>query len=218
MFPIIINDIQEEHPTTGDYYVVASNGIFLHKDLGVITGFVPVNNIEILEDFQPGIFRHNLPKLPAHQVAQIKNFFQQVWERYHSESCVLLYLDKEKTTFSIIVPPQKVSYTSVQYEIPRISGLFLIGTIHSHCDFDAFHSGVDEADEKHLDGFHCTLGHVHNDEFSVTASLVLNGIRQKIDPTTVFEVTQTEKGFRLLNPDSWSGIPPSSWLDKVSTR
>lgn len=44
-------------------------------------------------------------------------------------------------------------------------GYSIFGTIHSHCDFSAFHSGTDNADELDFDGLHITVGHV-NSNFS----------------------------------------------------
>ena len=37
-------------------------------------------------------------------------------------------------------------------------GYIRLGTIHSHCDFSAFHSGVDDNDEANFDGLHITVG------------------------------------------------------------
>jgi len=53
----------------------------------------------------------------------------------------------------------------------------MIGTIHSHCDFSAFHSGTDQADESTFDGIHITLGHVNRNDFSIVASLAFSDNR-----------------------------------------
>lgn len=45
-----------------------------------------------------------------------------------------------------------------EYDKLLSDGYELIGTIHSHCDFAAFHSGVDDADEINFDGLHITVG------------------------------------------------------------
>ncbi len=39
-------------------------------------------------------------------------------------------------------------------------GYLKLGTIHSHCDFSAFHSGVDDDDEAGFDGLHITVGNL----------------------------------------------------------
>lgn len=53
----------------------------------------------------------------------------------------------------------------VEQEIAELitNGYFLFGTIHSHCDFGAFHSGVDDADEYGFDGVHITIGNVNSE-------------------------------------------------------
>ncbi len=54
-------------------------------------------------------------------------------------------------------------------------GWELYGTIHSHCDFKAFHSAVDIADEENFEGLHITLGHV-NAKFDLSYHFVFDGI------------------------------------------
>jgi hypothetical protein len=58
----------------------------------------------------------------------------------------------------------------------------MVGTIHSHCDFSAFHSGTDTFDESTFDGIHITLGHVNRDQFSMCASMAFNDQRQQMEP------------------------------------
>jgi hypothetical protein len=41
-------------------------------------------------------------------------------------------------------------------------GYRIFGTIHSHCDFAAFHSGTDDADEVKQDGLHITVGNCNS--------------------------------------------------------
>ncbi|NDH07532.1 hypothetical protein EBX93_16715 [bacterium] len=48
---------------------------------------------------------------------------------------------------------------------------------NSHCDFSAFHSGTDQADESTFDGIHITLGHVNRNDFSIVASLAFSDNR-----------------------------------------
>ena len=62
-----------------------------------------------------------------------------------------------------------------------------VGTIHSHCDFGAFHSGTDIGDEEDFDGLHVTFGHNNLVEFSISATIVVNGNRLQVDPLEVLE-------------------------------
>jgi hypothetical protein len=56
----------------------------------------------------------------------------------------------------------------------------LFGTIHSHAQAGAFHSGTDDADEKHFDGLHITIGNV-DAAYSYSARWSLGGIFSKVD-------------------------------------
>jgi hypothetical protein len=58
----------------------------------------------------------------------------------------------------------------------------MVGTIHSHCNFSAFHSGTDTHDEETFDGIHITLGHVDRKEFSMVASVAVNANRVQLEP------------------------------------
>lgn len=60
-----------------------------------------------------------------------------------------------------------------------------VGTIHSHANFSAFHSGTDTHDESSFDGVHITLGHVADGEFSWASSLALNDHRETVEAENV---------------------------------
>jgi hypothetical protein len=59
-----------------------------------------------------------------------------------------------------------------RYEQLLGDGYRVMGTIHSHSNFSAFHSGVDDNDEENFDGLHITIGNVNGDfSFSARYSL-----------------------------------------------
>jgi len=102
--------------------------------------------------------------------------------------------------YKLWCPEQTVTYSSVEYNradnVPvedrnyigsTGDGWQMVGTIHSHCDFSAFHSGTDEADEASFDGVHLTFGHVNQDRFSIAASIVFSNNRTKMNPVDVAE-------------------------------
>lgn len=68
-------------------------------------------------------------------------------------------------------------------------GWRIFGTIHSHCNFNAFHSGVDDADEKEFDGLHITIGNVRSG-WSYSARVMLQGCEFKQD---IEEILQNKK-------------------------
>ena len=234
MYPIYIYENNLELPEDGTYFVVAGNGIWLHKDTGIVKAFVPVDSISFLEDLDAEAFiQCTLPKIPAKQVWRIKTFFKKIVEKYRSEASTSLYFNKETSEFKIHVPQQNVSHGGVNYRregLTHIEGMenFLcVGTIHSHCDFGAFHSGTDIGDEEDFDGLHCTFGHNNLDEFSISASVVVNGVRLAVDPLDVLEgiepVLDQEGKYKLaqLAPEleaEWLSGIEEEWVPKVSSN
>jgi hypothetical protein len=229
IFPVYVYESGMDLPKEGTYYVVSGNGLWLHKDTGIVRSFTPVENISCLEDIAPEIeIECRLPKVPARLVWRIKEFFRRVVELHNSEAEVTLFFNKKTAEFRVHVPEQVVSHGSVRYHQQSFSHLegmedFLrVGTIHSHCNFDAFHSGTDEMDEKDFDGLHVTFGHNDLDEFSISASLVVNGRRKLVDPLSVAEglLHKQRNFYRLDNEDfdrkthEWAeGI--SEWMNNV---
>lgn len=190
MFPVYIYDEPDkEFPKEGTFFVVSGNGLWMHKDTGVVSGFVPVDNISCLEDLDAEVMVScNLPPIPERIVWRIKEFFRRVVEKYDSEAATILYFNKEQQEYKVHIPEQNVSKGGVQYKRVALTGVegmedFLrVGTIHSHCDFDAFHSGTDISDEEHFDGLHLTFGHNDRDHFTISSSIVVNGQRLKVNP------------------------------------
>jgi hypothetical protein len=193
-FPVHVYQEGMELPKVGTYYLVAGNGFWLHKDTAIMRGFVPVDNISVLNDFNAEVeIEWKLPKLPARHVWRIKQFFKRVVEKYRAEAGTVLYYSLAKNDYKVHIPEQQVSYGGVRYKRVGISHLedfhdyLRVGTIHSHCDFGAFHSGTDIGDEEDFDGLHVTFGHNHQDAFSISASVVMNGHRTTVDPVNVLE-------------------------------
>lgn len=223
MYPIYTYQDNIELPSEGQYFVVAGNGIFLRKDNGLFSGFVPVKEISFLDDFVVENSKLNLPKIPYSIVQLVKTFFSTVFEKYHAEACVVIFYHEEQRIFKVVVPEQQVSSVAVTYRRPLSScmpGFKPVGTIHSHCNFNAFHSSVDDADENNFDGLHITFGHINSDQISCSASIVLNGLRTKIEPTSILE------GLESIYSDRYivSPLPLNctsdlnSWMEKVNRR
>ena len=232
MFPVYMYEEGMDLPDDGTYYLVAGNGTWLHKDTGVVKAFVPVENIAFLQDLNAESFIEcTLPKIPTKHVWRIKKFFKDVVAKHHSEAATILFFNKETKEFKIHVPTQRVSHGSVKYKIESASniegmeGFLCVGTIHSHCDFNAFHSGTDIEDEEDFDGLHVTFGHNHLEEFSISASIVVNGHRLQIDPLEVLdgiEPVTTKDRFKVadLSPDleiMWSAGIEEEWMPKLNS-
>lgn len=224
-FPVIIYEEGMELPTEGTYYLVSGNGLWLHKDTGIVKAFVPVDQISILQDLTPELAQPsvgcNLPKLPFKHVFKIKKFFQDVVRLHRSEAATILLYNRATRDFKVQITDQRVSHGGVNY---RMLGLahdeetkdyLRVGTIHSHCDFDAFHSGTDIGDEESFDGLHCTFGHNDRDQFSISASIVVNGYRVSVDPETVLEGIQHVGEENYGNTGGWGLFSRSKSQDKL---
>jgi PRTRC genetic system protein A len=187
MFKIHINDGTQPLPEDDVYYVVAKEGIFLKKRMGVMESLAPVKNISILQSIQAAAKMH-IKKIPGGQFARVVAFFREVYKEYHGESIVLLFYDETKRVYKIVPPHQKVTAAACDYNKGiTIEGMTMIGTIHSHASMSAFHSGTDDKDEEHFDGLHITIGNVNDEDVSITSSIVANGHRFVVEPDEYVE-------------------------------
>jgi len=182
MFPIIVNDGQTPFPSDDIYYIVCKEGIYLKKRLGVMESIAPVKEISILKSIN-AMAKMHIRKIPAKQAKQVINFFKAVYTEYYAEAIVLLFYNQTTKHHKIVCPFQEVSGGAADYNKGiSIEGYDMIGTIHSHASMSAFHSGVDDADEKSFDGLHITFGNMRDNDISISASIVANGYRVIVDP------------------------------------
>lgn len=228
-FPIFLYHEGIELPKEGNYFVVAGNGTWMHKNTGLCSCFVPVDNISFLDDIKNEInININIPKISFDITWKIKKFFELVLNYAKSEAAVILYFNPDKNHYLVEVPLQSVSHTSVFYEkkpiihLEEMQGYLCVGTIHSHCDFDAFHSGTDLNDESNFDGLHITFGNNDKDNFSITSSIVVNGFRKKVDPLKFLEGIKISKEaglycFEKEHLKEWEK-ESYSWLKNVKSK
>jgi hypothetical protein len=222
LFPVYVYEEGMELPKEGTYFVVAGNGCFLHKNTGIVGCLTKVENVSILDELNAGLtVTCDLPPLPGQFVFLIKKFFELVVKNYTTEATTTLYYNKTTKEYRIHVPLQKVSHASVVYDRTPpadFDGFISVGTIHSHCDFGAFHSGVDVNDEEFFDGLHCTFGNNNKEEFSVSASIVVNGNRVLVDPLLYLNgLTKAEGGLFILDetpPEDWE-LTVAKWFGRV---
>lgn len=228
-FPVLVFKKGMELPPKGTYFVVAGNGIWMHKDTGICKCFVPVDNISFLDDLDAKkCVLIDLPKIPAKLVWQIKKFFSLVVEQHASEAEVTLYFNKSTQEFKIHIPEQRVSHGSVRYKrlgtvhLDGLEGFLRVGTIHSHCDFEAFHSHTDVSDEEDFDGVHITFGHNDKESFTISATVVVNGYRELVEPAKILDgIVQKNDNYYTIDQDlvnkDWL-IDPQNWLGNVNSK
>lgn len=188
-YPIFLYEEGVELPEKGRYYLVTKTGIYFHKDTKAGNALVPVKGIPWLEE--PDLqFRLKLPKVPGRIIGQALTFFRKVFEQHHAEAYVTLLYSGKLAQYRLWCPKQKVSMSSVNYdrtdqpsyEDRQANDWQMVGTIHSHCDFSAYHSGTDVGDEATFDGIHITLGHVNKAQFSMASSIAINEVRETLEP------------------------------------
>ena len=187
MFPIHIHDSEKKQlPEDDTFFIVAKEGPFIKKKVGVLECLVPVQNISILasaKDLVTSYARMHIRKIPKRDFIKVFDFLRAVYQEHRSEGMVLLMYDEVNNRHFQIAPKQKVSGAGVEYQRGYTrEGYTMIGTIHSHANFSAFHSGTDHNDETSFDGLHITVGNVMDDDFSLSASIMANGHRVMVNP------------------------------------
>jgi len=192
MFKIFINDGSSEMPEDDIFYIIAKGGIYLKKKVGILESIAPVDKISVLNDVESNA-KLDVRKIPSEKIAKVVEFFKEIYKLHKSEAVVLLHYNQKKKRYILQVPPQEVAYAGIDY-VKNITykGYDLIGSIHSHANFSAFHSGIDHIDEKHFDGLHITIGDVADDFLSITSSIMSNGVRFTVGPSEYAE------GIRLV--------------------
>ena len=216
MFNICLND-GGDLPEDDVLYVISKNGIFLRKKLGIVESFTKVDQISILEESAP--YAHlDIEKIPNEDFARLVNFFRAVYEKYASEGMSIMHYNQKSDDHKIQVPFQKVSGGSVDYvKNVTFKGFDKIGTIHSHANFSAFHSEIDDHDEESWDGIHITVGHCAEDLVSISASVMFNKKRFEIDPTDYIEGIEAKQAKRYEIEDRELYQFPESWMMYVES-
>ena len=224
-------------PAQGDYFVVAENGSWVHNQGKILRSLTKAEKVPGLEQ---GRFEVEwlLPKMTKEIFTRCLLFFRRVYHEYKSESALLLYVNPDTKEFQLYCPRQTVSHGGVNYrriegyDDMKKQGYLLCGTVHSHCDFGAFHSGTDTADEVNFSGLHMTIGHVDHDTFSVVTSLVVNKDRKQIEPISItdgispaafplarFPLFQAkDEGFRLTMSDQEVAELLDKHLNEIETE
>lgn len=211
MFPIYLKGKEFQEPEDPIYYLIAGNGIFLVKRMGLYSAATKVDGIAPVLSPHSEQLALRIPKIPRLLVRAILGFFRAAFRWHGGEAIVFLYYSEKKASFCVRVPPQRVhrrvyghrTYTDghVDYDTcPRPDGFVKLGTLHSHADMLAFHSHTDHCDERYEDGLHITIGRIDTKRPDISASFVVNGVRFKVHPIDVLE---DSAGVPLEPPPSW---------------
>lgn len=189
MFPLYLKrDEKSELPKEKYAFIAAKNGAFLKSETDVFRAVVHTDFLPMLKPIQE-FAEYLLPPMNAHLVMQIWIFFRRVYELHHTEAHLFMVWDVTHKTFGLIAGEQVVSSAHCRSEKPlqTADDLLFIGTVHSHGNMSASHSGQDQRDEEHWDGVHLTFGRVNSERVDIVASLVVNGRRFSLPPERVLE-------------------------------
>lgn len=189
-----------ELPATGNYYVLTREGMQISKDTTIVKALSSVKEVPVLASFGAAA-KLRLPKIPPLVGARAWSFFARVYKEHKSESELMLLYNSEQRLYDLWCPQQEVSLGGVHYEMSKELAETPkewqnVGTIHSHADFSAYHSGTDINDEKDADGVHITIGHVDEQECSLSCSVAINGNRWKLPPENILLGLSRGKGER----------------------
>lgn len=203
------------------YFFLTKEGVYVYKQTVFGPTFLPTDLKEAVKnlpsigtDYKGGLMTFTAPRVPLDIMNKAYSFFRKQYEKDGTEAEVLLLWNDDEQKYDLFVPTQRCSGTSVHHiydegEIPE--GYAVVGSMHSHCDMDSFHSGTDDHDEESANGLHVTIGHITSE---------LNGI-----PTPDFDaiVTNNKAKFKYDDIASVAEIDglaivdiPDDWFEAVT--
>lgn len=162
------------------FFIGFSDGLFLHRRSLLGRGVVRLDRWPAsFPEFgsKNGDFDFLAQPIPAKLVGQVVNFFERIYDYQHTEAAVLLVMHEETKEWRIFVPTQMLSHGGVNYVFDPMHirpPWVLVGSIHSHCDFGAGHSGTDTGDADGFDGLHCTIGNIKRNIPEIVAMVSMN--------------------------------------------
>lgn len=188
-------------------FLAHSKGWAVDKNTFFGRVIVPVSENPLAEElaYEAKLF-HKIQPIPAEILGRTLGFFRAAWNQRESEAMVyLLVRDGE---YDLHVPKQNVSHGGVHAKFDAAElppGSRVVGDIHSHCNFNAFHSGTDTADAAKNDGLHITIGKVDTDEPEWAVMLAYSGYLWDLE--SLAAVT--------ANPRITPIDPPAEWLARI---
>ncbi len=173
-------DFSDLPESTVPYFVPAKEAVYLRKETALGPVMLPHKEFDHLQSmgrYKGGYFSFKAPPVSKEVISQAYKFFAAVYEKDKTEAELLILFDEGTKEYSLMPPYQVVTLVSVssifdQADIPE--HLTVVGTIHSHCDFSAFHSGTDDNDASDFNGLHITIGHVDTKSPSFDAMVTNN--------------------------------------------
>ncbi|HYD93530.1 MAG TPA: Mov34/MPN/PAD-1 family protein [Candidatus Paceibacterota bacterium] len=226
------HDIPEENCV-----LVTKEGFMMKSKTNWVDAVVPIKSVSTLQSLEPRA-TVLLPPIPVTVFAQAVLFFYAVYKAKRIESAILLHYRSADQDWQITVPKQDATGGSVHYNAAeRLPGYLCVGTMHSHCDMGAFHSGTDTHDETGHDGIHITIGRLGKFPlFDLDGEIVVKGHRfplpmeqvqgllcleEERKERTLFSVLwerPPSKFYALDVPHTFDLKVPDEWVERVKER
>ena len=175
-------------PVNGPYFIALKDGYHMVKETHWGKVMLPAKEVPELPEYKAAsILWYPEQRLPQELIAQIWGFFLQVFKDISSEAMV--YLTHKNGEYRVFVPPQKVTKVAVKadFKSEHVGDWQVVITIHSHCDFNAYHSGTDNHDADGMDGLHITIGNVNSYTPSVALMISVNKIKWNMKPEDIIQ-------------------------------
>ena len=208
IIPRYIVSSQEEFDAIKDpyCYLVGSEGVFIKKETFAYKVIQPTFDKNTLKakdlfDIEPGAFL-KIRRMKYKELKPVLDFFIWSANELESEAAVYIYYSPVRDKYLFIPPKQEVGPASISYERTPASpaGYKTLGTIHSHVDMSAFHSGTDVKDQESFDGIHITIGKVRgNPEYEI--KLFVGGVSYKVD-----NFIEDKPQRKLVFPANWKEV------------
>lgn len=191
------------------YFVNTKDQPMVMKKTMFGRALVPVDEIPHLPKIGPVLWARDFPKIPAKLINQVWSYFAEVWRLHKTEAMV--YLTWKDGTYRVFVPDQHPTgghVTVEDFTATKLQrGWRIAGTIHSHCNFGAFHSGTDKADADKHDGVHITMGHVDDPKKFEMACMV-----------SISKIHWDFKAEDIIDGDVGQSTHPKWWEDHIKER
>ena len=184
------------------------NGVYRYINNKMYSAIIKVPEIYTGDKLEESIIGIQLPKIPYEMFNKIYEFFKYVYKTHKSEVAILLWHNFETKDWDTEVPTQTVGGASVSYtrnesfkDEMEAKGFTCVGTIHSHCEMGAFHSGIDDHDEYNFDGVHITIGKVISGP-QFAQRFIVKGMFRKFE--TIADVVDMPEVTEPNFPNEWS--------------
>lgn len=198
------------------YYVIDSESLYIRKNTAV--GVVTIKTKEFPKnlskaDIKSATLALNMTPIPRSIIEQSWGFFRHVFEKREAEAEVLLLFNDKTKQYRLFCPHQSTSYGGVDSlydpaDIPQ--GFVVMGSLHSHCDFEAFHSNTDTSDASDFNGVHFTLGKVDSKQPEIASMIMINKIMWEYDYSKLTTIREDAR----LRPRAF----PMEWMSMFGSK